>query len=134
MKCRKFVINRKRNVLFLISGMWYGIKENPVEVMERCLNDLIEERDFILDMSKKAYDYLSPLYPKVGERGCNFRFAVLTQIKLKFSFLKTTLYSPFLVPCENSPSITILSSSKYTFFISTSKKKRFKAFLNTLST
>ena len=68
-KCRKFAINRKRNVLFLISGMWYGVKENPVEVIERRLKDLIEERDSILDVSKKAYDYLSPLYPKVSERG-----------------------------------------------------------------
>jgi len=69
LKCRKFAIGRRRNVLFLISGTWQGIKKNPRLVLERDVEELVNEEDSVYDVARKAYEHLLPLYPKTGGRG-----------------------------------------------------------------
>lgn len=68
-RCRKFAISRKRNILFLISGMWYGARQNPRIILEKDVEKLISGEDTVHDVAKKTYEYLLPLYPKVNGRG-----------------------------------------------------------------
>lgn len=68
-RCRKFAVSKKRNILFLVSGMWFGSRENPIEVIEERLDEFIQEKDSVFDVAKKAYDRLLPFYPPINERG-----------------------------------------------------------------